>query len=357
LPPRADRTRRPLTLITGGAGFVGTNLATRILADGGSVRIFDNLSRPGVERNLRRLLHRFGSRVDVKLGDIRDPLLVRNALRDAEAVFHFAAQVAVTTSVVDPVADFAVNAEGTLRLLEELRRLDAPPPLLFTSTNKVYGTLGGVTLVRRGDRWEPGDQRLRHNGISECAPLDFCTPYGCSKGAADQYVLDYAKTYGVPAIVFRMSCIYGPHQHGNEDQGWVAHFLLRALANETITVYGDGAQVRDILYVDDLVDAMLLAARRRDLDGNAFNVGGGPECAVSLLEVLDLIEAAAGSAPSVAFARERIGDQRYYVSDTTRLRAATGWKPRVLPEEGIEALHRWFREHARRPAAVAAATG
>ena len=337
---RADRIGRPVTLITGGAGFVGTNLATRLLADGGHVRILDNLSRPGVEQNLRRLLHRYGKRVHVKLGDIRDPLLLRNAVRDAGAVFHFAAQVAVTTSVADPVSDFAVNAEGTVRLLEELRRLDDPPPLLFTSTNKVYGSLEHVRLRRRGERWEPTDDNVRANGIGEDARLDFCTPYGCSKGTADQYVLDYAKTYGLPAIVFRMSCIYGPHQHGTEDQGWVAHFVLRTLADETLTIYGDGAQVRDVLHVADLVRAFLLVREGIDaLAGQAFNVGGGPDSTLSLLELVDLLEELHGARPALRSADERLGDQRWYVSDTSRLREATGWSPRIGPVEGVGSLY------------------
>jgi CDP-paratose 2-epimerase len=349
--------RGPVTLVTGGAGFVGTNLADRLVREGRRVRVVDNLSRSGVERNLRWLTQTHGEAVDVLVGDVRDRDVVRDAVSGVDAVFHLAAQVAVTTSVVDPLDDFATNVEGTLLLLEALRRLDTPPPVLLTSTNKVYGTLADVELRRESDRWEPVDARLRVRGVSERRPLDFCTPYGCSKGAADQYVLDYAKTYGVPAVVFRMSCIYGPHQHGTEDQGWVAHFLLRALAGDPITVYGDGAQVRDLLYVDDLVEAMLAAERANArAAGNAFNMGGGPANALSLLEVLDLLAGLHGDDPDVAFSDERIGDQRWYVSDTRRFAALTGWRPRTAAADGIDALYEWLARTPR-PRRLETATG
>jgi CDP-paratose 2-epimerase len=345
--------RRGVTLVTGGAGFVGTNLAHRLLAQGKRVRVLDNLSRDGVERNLLWLQSAHPDLLEIELGDVRDPVAVERAVRDVEAVFHFAAQTAVTTSLVDPADDFRVNVEGSIRLLEALRRLPNAPPILFTSTNKVYGALADVELDRSHDRWEPVDPLLRAAGISESRPLDFCTPYGCSKGAADQYVLDYAKSFGLPSVVFRMSCIYGPHQHGTEDQGWVAHFVIQALEGRTITLYGDGAQVRDILFVDDLVDAMVAAIGGES--GAAYNVGGGPDNAVSLLELLDLIGGLHGRRPRVCFDGERPGDQRYYVSDASRLREAIGWEPRVGVEEGLTALYRWLAQ-ARRPArAVASA--
>jgi CDP-paratose 2-epimerase len=343
--------RRAATLVTGGAGFVGTNLADRLLAQGRRVRVLDNLGRAGAERNLLWLQARHGDRLEIELADVRDPVAVERAVRNVDAVFHFAAQTAVTTSIVDPVDDFRVNVDGSIRLLEALRRLPEPPPILFTSTNKVYGALPDVELERVHDRWEPTDPLLRDRGISESRPLSFCTPYGCSKGAADQYVLDYAKSYGLPSVVFRMSCIYGPHQHGTEDQGWVAHFLIRALARQSITLYGDGAQVRDILFVDDLVDAMLAAIGTEP--AAAYNVGGGPDNTVSLLELLDLIGELHGRRPRVHLGEERPGDQRYYVSDTTRLREATGWEPRVGVEEGVAALYRWLVD-VRTPAKAAA---
>ena len=342
---------RPTAVVTGGAGFVGTNLVHRLVEDGVRVRVVDSLARRGVERNVRWLVGRHGDRVEVEVADIRDRFALRRVLEDADEVFHLAAQVAVTTSIVAPADDFDVNLRGTLNLLEELRRLPRPVPLVFTSTNKVYGSLHDLPFIRAGDRWEPVDENLRAHGLDETRPLDFSTPYGCSKGGADQYVLDYAKTYDLPATAFRMSCIYGPHQHGTEDQGWVAHFLIRALAGETITIYGDGAQVRDVLFVDDLVDAFI---RARDgigtLAGRPFNVGGGAANSVSLLEVIDIIEEVLGTPPSVRFAGERPGDQRYYVADTRRLREATGWAPSVGVVEGIDELVRWLRGQSKEPA-------
>jgi len=329
-------------VVTGGAGFVGTNLTARLVEDGCRVAVVDDLSRPGVDENARWLQSTFGRRVEVLVADIGDHWALRRALDGAGEVYHLAAQVAVTTSLDDPSADFRVNAQGTLGLLEELRRLDEPPFLLFTSTNKVYGTLPQLELRRRGDRWEPTDVAIRNRGLSESLPLDFCTPYWCSKGAADQYVLDYAKSYGIPSVVFRMSCIYGPHQHGNEDQGWVAHFALRALEGLPITLYGDGAQVRDLLYVDDLVEAMQLAREHiRELAGRPFNLGGGPANAVSLLQVVEQLRSL-GTPVELGLAEERPGDQRYYVADTTRFREATGWRPLVDAQDGIERLHRWL---------------
>jgi CDP-paratose 2-epimerase len=339
----ADRT----ILVTGGAGFIGTNLAARAAAAGARVVILDDLSRGGVAANLTRLTAMLpDADVTVEIGDIRDPRVVRRALVGVDHVFHFAAQVAVTTSVTDPQHDFAVNLGGTLTLLEEMRRADSGATLLFTSTNKVYGDLTDVAIERRGDRYQPRDAAVRRHGIGEDRPLSFCSPYGCSKGGADQYVLDYAKTYGLPSVVFRMSCIYGPHQCGNEDQGWVAHFLLRAMADLPITIFGDGRQVRDALYVDDLLDAMELTLEQPEaVVGQAFNIGGGPPNTVSLLELLDLIAELEGRAPAVGFDDWRIGDQRCYVSDTRKFTAATGWAPKVGVADGVARLHRWATEH------------
>lgn len=336
------------TLITGGAGFIGTNMADRLLRAGERVVVLDDLSRAGVDANLAWLRATHGERLEVEVGDLRDERTVRRCLRGVDRVFHFAAQVAVTTSVTDPVADYAVNLAGTMTLLEELRRIGDPPPLLFTSTNKVYGKLGGLEVVQRDQRYEPLATEVRRHGIAESQPLQFSSPYGCSKGAADQYVLDYAETYGLLTLVFRMSCIYGPHQCGNEDQGWVAHFLMRALAGEPITLYGDGRQVRDVLFVDDLLTAMVTATEHAEqLRGQAFNMGGGPGSTVSLLELLDLIGELCGK-PAVNFGPWRVGDQRYYVSDTRRFAAATGWAPEVGPRDGVTRLHDWLIARAPR---------
>jgi len=331
-------------LITGGAGFIGTNLAHRLLSQGQDVILFDNLSRDGVERNLLWLLDQHGSRIRFIHADTRDASAIATAVQSAARVFHFAAQVAVTTSLNDPLEDFEVNALGTLNLLEAIRALNRPVPLLFTSTNKVYGDLHEVPLVQRNGRYAPADDAIA-GGIGEDYGVDFHSPYGCSKGAADQYVLDYARTFGMPTVVFRMSCIYGPHQFGTEDQGWVAHFLLRALRGEPIMIYGDGCQVRDILYVDDLARAMLLAHEHiDDLSGQAFNIGGGPRNTVSLLELIELISKL-HRAPSLQFGDWRSADQRFYVSDTDAFSAATGWVPQVRVADGIARLHRWLTEN------------
>ncbi|MDQ3929773.1 MAG: SDR family NAD(P)-dependent oxidoreductase [Chloroflexota bacterium] len=336
---------RPV-LITGGAGFIGTNVAHRLLSEGREVLVYDNLSRAGVEQNLRWLKETHGDKVEAMRADVRDAASLRAAASRASAVFHFAAQVAVTTSLEDPIEDFTVNARGTVNLLEALRSLDNPPPLVFTSTNKVYGGLEDLEFRANGRRYEPADPFIKMYGINERRPLDFHSPYGCSKGAADQYVVDYARTFGIRAVVFRMSCIYGLHQFGTEDQGWVAHFLLRALHGEPITLYGDGMQVRDILFVDDLVNAFMLALKHIDeVSGQAFNMGGGPSNSVSLLEVLDIIAHAHGKNPKVHFGGWRPGDQRYYVSDTARFQAATGWKAQVGVRKGIERLYTWMREN------------
>ncbi|HET7599147.1 MAG TPA: SDR family NAD(P)-dependent oxidoreductase [Gemmatimonadales bacterium] len=344
---------RPV-LITGGAGFIGTNLAHRLCSAGEQVVIYDNLSRPGVERNLRWLQATHGASVRASTADVRNAAALREAVAQAGAVFHFAAQVAVTTSLDDPIADFEVNARGTLNLLEAVRAARRPPPVVFTSTNKVYGALEHFALEPSVRRYAPVDPELGVDGVSEAQPLDFHSPYGCSKGAADQYVLDYAHTFGLPALVFRMSCIYGPHQFGTEDQGWLAHFLIRALAGEPITLYGDGKQVRDVLFVDDLVDAFLLARQQMHrLAGRAYNMGGGPQNTISLLELIELIGELRGVTPAVRFEPWRTADQRYYVSDTRRFEDATGWRARVDVHEGLERLHRWLLDE--RIARVAAA--
>lgn len=333
---------RPV-VITGGAGFVGCNLADRLLSGGRRVRVLDNLSRAGVEQNLEWLSARHGDRLEVTIADVRGTEDVARAVAGASMVFHFAAQVAVTTSIHRPDDDFEVNARGTLNVLEAARSQPEPPPVLFTSTNKVYGGLDEVALERVGDRYAPCDPGLRARGVGEDRALDFHSPYGCSKGAADQYVLDYARTYGMPAAVFRMSCIYGPRQFGTEDQGWVAHFLRCAAERAPITLYGDGMQVRDLLYVDDLVEALLAAALSIDrAAGQAFNIGGGPASTTSLLELLALVGEIGGAPPDVSFGPARAGDQRYYVSDVRRFARLTGWAPRVGVREGVERLHRWI---------------
>ena len=344
LTPVSKNGKSKPILITGGAGFVGSNLAHRLLSSGQRVRLLDNLSRAGVERNLRWLIETHGDLVDIEVPDVRNLTIVKQAVKDASQVFHFAAQVAVTSSLVDPIEDFEINARGTLNLLEAVRAADNPPPLIFTSTNKVYGNLADLQFEKQGSRYAPLNDEIRERGINEDRALDFHSPYGCSKGAADQYVTDYARTYRLPALVFRMSCIYGPHQYGNEDQGWVAHFLIRSISGKPITIYGDGLQVRDILFIDDLVDAFLLAQQQmKKLAGNAFNIGGGPANSISLLELLDLLADLHGGDVSVRFENWRAADQRYYVADTSKFNGLTAWRPRVPVHEGVRRLYEWIR--------------
>jgi CDP-paratose 2-epimerase len=348
---------RPI-LVTGGAGFIGANLSDSLAADGHAVIVYDALSRPGVAANLDWLRQRHGGRITPVVADIRDDQELARAVAEAGAVFHFAAQVAVTTSLVAPRADMEINLLGTVNLLEAVRTLTRPVPVLYASTNKVYGDLPDIALEAIGDAYLPADPGLRARGIGEDRPLDFHTPYGCSKGAADQYVLDYARSFGLPAAVMRMSCIYGPRQMGNEDQGWVAHFLIRALAGEAVTLYGDGRQVRDILHVRDVVAAYRAAlARINDAAGHAFNIGGGPGNAVSLLQLLDHVGALLGRPVERSFQAWRPGDQRYYVSDTRRAVARLGLEPFTGWRDGVADLAGWLTAARAQPGAAAPIAG
>ena len=343
-------------LVTGGAGFIGSNLADRLARDGHDVLIYDALARPGVEANLAWLRRRHPGRIASVIADLRDREKLEQAASGARAVFHLAAQVAVTTSLADPERDFDINLRGTLFLLEALRRQPSPPPLVFASTNKVYGNLADIKLARDGDAYLPEDPALRRHGVGEDRPLSFYTPYGCSKGAADQYVLDYARGFGVPACVLRMSCIYGPRQLGTEDQGWLAHFLYSVQAGRPISIYGDGRQVRDVMYVDDAVDAYLAAWDRiAAVSGQAFNLGGGPGNAVTLLQILAEISELTGRSADLRFSDWRPGDQRYFVADTRRAAAALGLGPAVGWRDGLRRLAQWIAvERPQRQRAVAA---
>ncbi len=344
-------------LITGGAGFIGSNLADRLASEGQPILVFDSLVRRGVERNLDWLRQRHPARVTARIGDVRDVQAITDAVRGAVAVFHFAAQVAVTSSLDDPWADLQVNLLGTATLLEALRRHAPATPLVFASTNKVYGGMNGVGLRAADERYVPEDAHLAAHGFAENCPLEFHTPYGCSKGAADQYVLDYARSFGLRTAVMRMSCIYGPRQLGTEDQGWVAHFLRRALARRPITIYGDGRQVRDVLHVGDAIGAYIAAWRRIDtIGGRAFNLGGGPANAVSLLQLVRHIGRTMGRPVELRFAPWRQNDQRYYVSDTRAVREALALPAPRDWADGVSALLRQFREAEPAPAPRATAT-
>lgn len=324
-------------LVTGGIGFIGTNLCHRLLSDGQEVLLFDNLSRAGVTHNLDWLRAKHGKKLHFIQGDVRDFDAVLLAMQNTDAVFHLAAQVAVTTSVLNPREDFSINAQGTLNVLEAARRQTPMPAVLYTSTNKVYGGLEHLRVVEHSSRY--GFENLP-NGVAETCPLDFHSPYGCSKGAADQYVHDYYRIYGLPTLVFRMSCIYGPHQFGNEDQGWVAHFCIAGIQGGNITIYGDGKQVRDLLYVDELVELMLRAHGNIDrAAGQVFNVGGGPNNTISVwAEFQDLLRPLVNTLPSMTFDAFRPGDQKIYVSDIRKVQSQLGWVPRVKIADGLALL-------------------
>src|SRR6266568_4760219 len=333
-------------LIFGGAGFIGCNWAHHLLSKADArVHVFDNLSRSGVEHNLRwwRQSPSAAGRLKVTIADVRDAVAVKKAVSSATEIYHFAAQVAVTTSVSDPRSDFEVNVGGTINILEAARSKEARPFLLFTSTNKVYGHIASQRLSR-----EPALRQLcrAHDCTPETQPLDFSSPYGCSKGAADQYVHDYATTFGLPTVVFRMSCIAGPHQFGNEDQGWVAHFLYSALRDSAIFIYGDGGQVRDVLCVDDLLRAFEgVRANRGVTAGEVYNVGGGPENAVSLMELIENIQQLTGRLLRYQFRPPRPGDQAIYVSDYSKLRSHVGWRPTVNVRDTLERIQNWWQTH------------
>lgn len=339
-------------LITGGAGFIGCNIADRLANEGRQVKVLDSLKRSGAERNLQWLRSRHNC-VSFEQVDVRSAEPLKYWVSRASAVIHLAAQTAVTTSLEDPQDDFETNLRGTFNVLEAVRRSNPEAPVLFASTNKVYGDfLGPHGLVRVDDRrrYVPIDDRFRH-GVSEDQSINFLSPYGCSKGAADQYVLDYAHSFGLRTAVLRMSCIYGNRQWGTEDQGWVVHFFRQVAMGEPITIYGDGYQVRDILYVDDAVDAWLKALAHIDsIRGRAFNLGGGLENAVSLREMLDHIKEVSGRAPKLSFDDWRVGDQRWYVSDIRAISRTLDWRPNTSVPQGVAKLGKWLQESTFEPA-------
>lgn len=330
-------------LVTGGAGFIGSNLAARGIRLGSEVTVLDNLSRPGGSWNLK-WIRSMGS-FDFVRADIRNFSALLRLFRSKrfDVVFHQAAQVAVTTSVQDPRTDFEINALGTFNLLEAIRLSGQNPTFIFASTNKVYGSLSSLKVKEQNGQYAFQDFPF---GAPETVPLDFHSPYGCSKGAADQYVLDYRRIYGLKTIVFRQSCIYGPGQMGVEDQGWVAWLGICSVLGRPITIYGDGKQVRDVLYIDDLVDLCFRGATvEPHLRSAVFNVGGGPEQAVSLLEVIHLLEQELGHPIEVRYSDWRPGDQRVYISDIRAVCDAFQWAPKILPRQGISALLLWIRRH------------
>ncbi len=340
-------------LVTGGGGFIGSHTVRLFASQGWQVTALDNLSREellGVESgpipkayNWERLRKENG--VTLVKGDVRHLEGLRSLTKEADAIVHAAAQVAVTTSIEDPRTDFDVNLLGTLNVLEAARLSRAEPRLLFTSTNKVYGgNVNRIPVKERGSRYGYADPRYA-TGIPTDFPIDSCehTPYGVSKLAADLYVQDYAHTYGLKTVTFRMSCIYGEGQSGNEDQGWVAHFVLSILRGLPLTIYGDGKQVRDVLHVEDLVRAFQGALESDEaLRGGVFNIGGGPENTLSLLELVDLVEGLTEKKASVSFSDWRSGDQKVYISDISAVEGSLGWRPEVSPQEGVSRLIDWY---------------
>ncbi len=328
-------------LITGGAGFIGINLACHLLKDKNNiVVIYDNLSRRGVKENLDWILSLNFRNLQFIKGDIRDYKKLKKTTKDCSNVYHLAAQVAVTTSVENPIEDFEINAEGTLYLLEAVRKNSPEADFIFSSTNKVYGELLHLKTRETGTRYSLIDK----SGVNETENLDFHSPYGVSKGCSDQYIRDYYRIYGLKTIVFRQSCIYGPHQHGNTDQGWVAHFITNILHNKPITIYGDGKQVRDVLDVSDLINAYVLANKNIEkTKGAIFNIGGGINNTFSLLEFLEFIENETGKKIKYKFSEWRPGDQKIYISNNDKLKKELGWTPKISKEQGVKKLIEWIK--------------
>ncbi|MEO6392207.1 MAG: NAD-dependent epimerase/dehydratase family protein [Pyrinomonadaceae bacterium] len=331
-------------IITGGAGFIGSNAASRYLNLGHQVVVVDNLSRIGGARNLE-WLRTLGSlnfiEADIRNAEVMTGIFAEHA--DADRVLHLAGQVAVTTSVTDPRADFEANALGTFNVLEAIRLAAIKAPVIYSSTNKVYGGMEEAHIVERDGRWA---YELLPDGVPVEQPLDFHSPYGCSKGAGDQYMRDYHRIYGLNTVVFRQSCIYGYRQFGIEDQGWVAWFMIATQQGRPITVYGDGMQVRDILFIDDLLDAYDAAADNIGAAaGRVYNIGGGSGNVMSLLELLEYLGQRMAAPIPFTFANPRPGDQRVYVSDIRRAATELGWQPKTTVRAGLDLLYDWIAEN------------
>lgn len=332
-------------LITGGAGFIGSNYVYRLLKQGDEVRVFDNLSRSGSIKNLNWLKNNFGSNsFELVQSDIRDSNAINKSAKDVDVIVHLAAQVAVTTSVENPRDDFEVNALGTFNVLEAARLSGRNPQIIYASTNKVYGGMENVLVVEGENNYYYQDYP---EGISENQPLDFHSPYGCSKGAGDQYVCDYAKIFNLPTTVMRQSCIYGPRQFGIEDQGWVAWFVIAAMFNKPITIFGDGKQVRDLLFIDDLLDAYdAVIENPQATFGQVFNLGGGAKNVMSVWnEFGPILAGLLGRQVSVETGEWRPGDQRIYVSDIRKANRILNWNPRVSVRDGIKRLYYWVLDN------------
>jgi CDP-paratose 2-epimerase len=330
-------------LITGGCGFIGVNFADNLLKRGDEVVLLDNLSRRGTISNLEYLTNKY-KKASFVHADVRvDKNKIQKALEGVNAVYHLAAQVAVTTSVKDPSEDFSINALGTFNVLEAIRNSKSKPLIIYSSTNKVYGGMEDVVVVEGEDRYTYRDFP---EGIPEDRVLDFHSPYGCSKGCADQYIRDYSRIYGLKTVVMRQSCIYGRRQFGVEDQGWVAWFTIAKLLGAPITIYGNGKQVRDVLFVDDLFEAWDLATKKiKKSSGRVYNVGGGAKFTMSLLEFLDILEDITGSKVKYSFSDWRPGDQPVYISDIGKIKKELGWEPKTSVRRGVRKLVKWIHDN------------
>ncbi len=337
-------------LITGGCGFVGSNLAAELLRRGQQVTVLDNLARQGAELNLAWL--RSLGQIRFVHGDVRNGFELDSIVRSAKwtAIFHLAGQVAMTTSMESPRRDFEINVLGTVNLLEAVRTSARETPVVYASSNKVYGNLGYLDLVENQTRYQP---RAGDIGVDESAPLEFHTPYGCSKGAADQYMLDYARAFGLRTVVFRHSTIYGGRQFATFDQGWLGWFCRQALelkkkpGRPKFTIAGDGKQVRDLLHVDDAVRCYLAAAEHIDQSaGKPFNIGGGAVNSMSLLELFGYLEDRVGVAMEYERLPWRQSDQKYFVADNSRATSLLGWQPEVTKSAGVNRVLDWESEIA-----------
>jgi CDP-paratose 2-epimerase len=327
-------------LVTGGCGFIGTNIVRRHLSKGDSVIIIDNLSRKGSHINAEwskdKGVEFYQAPIESGIMD-----LVTRKHPDIDIVYHMAAQVAVTLSIENPLHDAEVNIYGTLRVLEAVRKNIPKAFVIYASTNKVYGSMEYVNVIEEGNRYRYNNGKL---GISETRGIDFHSPYGCSKGAADQYVRDYSRIYGLDTVVFRQSCIYGTYQSGHEDQGWLSWFCQKVLKDETINIYGNGKQVRDVLYIDDLMDLFDIAYEKRHISrGKIYNIGGGPSNTLSLLELISILEGISGKKIKYEFHKWRSGDQKVYISDIFEAKRELGWEPVVAPLAGVMKLYEWTK--------------
>ena len=333
-------------LITGGAGFIGVNAARYFAKKGWAVIILDNFSRKGADVNAEALRAESPDITVIKADVRKDMDGLAKAVANTDAVLHLAAQVAVTTSVVDPRNDMEQNIVGTFNVLEAIRQSANKPPIIYSSTNKVYGALEAFPVREAEKRYEFIDEAYRSYGVPETAQLDFHSPYGCSKGAADQYVIDYGRIYGLKTLALRQSCIYGEHQFGVEDQGWLAWFTIAAMQGRPITIYGTGKQVRDALFAEDLARLYEMCFSKIDtINARAYNVGGGPGNTISLIELLDRIKNEFGYTPQLSSGETRAGDQPIFVADIRALERDYGWKPEVSVKDGVTRMHAWFVKH------------